>query len=238
MDFTGKNILIVGGSSGIGLALAKQLHSDGANLIVASRQRRDLPDEIKHVKLDILEDVSTLSEHLPDELHGLVYAVGSINLKPFNRLNEQDFLQDYRINVLGAIKVLQLSLKALQAAKPSSVVLFSTVAAKTGMPYHTSVASAKKGVEGLAISLAAEFSPAGIRVNVVAPSLTDTPLAASLLNTDDKKQASAKRHPLGRYGNVTDISNAVRFLLDENSSGWMTGQVLGVDGGLSTLKPL
>jgi NAD(P)-dependent dehydrogenase (short-subunit alcohol dehydrogenase family) len=163
--------------------------------------------------------------------------VGSITLKPFSRLTEEDFITEYRLNVVGAVKTIQQSYRSLRNAKASSIVLISSVAARTGMSYHASIAAAKSGVEGLAFSLAAEFASQNIRVNVVAPSLTDTPLASNLINTPEKRETSAKRHPLGRIGMPEDIASAISFLLSDESS-WISGQVLGVDGGMGNLKNL
>lgn len=236
MDFDGKNILVAGGSSGIGLSLVKLLSRRGAAVYTVSRSAsNEWPVGTNHLALDVLEDVAAISAWLPEQLHGLVYSVGSINLKPFNRLSEHDFLNDYKINVLGAVKILQQSLKQLKSAKGASVVLVSSVAAGAGMGFHASIASAKGAVEGLALSLASEFAPHQIRVNVISPSLTDTPLAQSLLNTPEKREASAKRHPLNKFGAPEDISNAMAFLLSD-ASAWITGQVIGVDGGLGVLK--
>jgi 3-oxoacyl-[acyl-carrier protein] reductase len=236
MSFKDKIFLVVGGSSGIGLALVKQLVQDGARVINISRKAAtDWPAGVEHLEMDILSDLSNLSAQLPDVLHGLVYAAGSINLKPFNRLTTDDFLSDYRINVLGAVAVLQQSLKALRASGQASVVLYSTVAAKVGLSFHASVSAAKGAVSGLTLALAAELATQHIRVNAIAPSLTDTPLAGSLLSTDDKRDASNKRHPIGRYGQPDDIASATKFLLSDESS-WMTGQIISIDGGMSTLK--
>lgn len=235
---SGKNIVIAGGSSGIGLALALSLEQRGARVTVISRGRRELPESIAHIAADVLNLPDDFGTRLPEVIDGLVYAIGSINLKPFSRLTAQDFQHDHALNVLGAVRIIQHCLKKLQASESASIVLFSTVAVHTGMPYHASVASAKAAVEGLARSLAAEYSVQRIRVNVIAPSLTDTPLASALLSTDEKKQASAKRHPLGRYGKPDDCASAAAFLLNAEHSGWITGQVIAVDGGLSTLKPL
>ncbi|RYD71522.1 MAG: SDR family oxidoreductase, partial [Sphingobacteriales bacterium] len=180
-------------------------------------------------------DTAALTEFLPDDLHGLVYSVGSITLIPFGRVSEEDFLNDYRLNVIGAAKVIQQALKNLKAAGSSSIVLISSVAASTGMGFHSSISAAKAGVEGLTKSLAAEFAAINVRVNAVAPSLTDTRLASSLLNTDDKKMASAKRHPIGKYGQPEDIATAITFLLSEESN-WITGQVINIDGGMGSLR--
>ncbi|MBD1366910.1 SDR family oxidoreductase [Mucilaginibacter sp. ZT4R22] len=238
MNFNNKNILVVGGSSGIGLAIIKQLSAKGATVYNASRSvSAEWPNGVNHIPLDVLDDASQLAGLLPEQLHGLVYSVGSINLKPFNRLSKDDFLNDYRLNVLGAAAVIQQSLKALKNAGEASVVLFSTVAATVGMGFHASIASAKGAINGLTISLAAELSPNHIRVNAVAPSLTDTPLAKNLLSSDEKREASAKRHPLGKFGTPDDLAAAAIFLLSGDSS-WITGQILGVDGGLSSIKPI
>ena len=229
------NYLVVGGSSGIGLELVRTLLKDGHTVYSASRQMRELPAEAKFIELDILGDVSILKTEVPEELHGIVYCPGTINLKPFGRLSEDDFLNDYKTNVLGAIKVLQQVIPKLKNVPTSSVVLFSTVAANTGMGFHASVSASKSALQGLAVSLAAEFAASRIRVNVIAPSLTDTPLASALLSNPERKEASDKRHPLGRIGSATEIADAAAFLLSDKSA-WITGQVLGIDGGMSTLR--
>lgn len=237
-NFQGKNILIIGGTSGVGKTLLDHLMDTEATLYVASRKEPavDVLSKIHHIQLDVNEISNELDE-LPSELHGLVYCPGTITLKPFQGLKEKDFQADFNLNVLGAVRVLQASLKNLRAAKGASVVLFSTVAAQLGLNYHASIAAAKGALEGMGKSLAAEFASKKIRVNLIAPSLTDTPLAKNLLSTDDKKEASDQRHPIGRYGKSEDIANVAAFLLSEESS-WITGQVMHVDGGLSTLKPL
>jgi len=236
MNFEGKNILVVGGSTGIGLSLVKLLQQHHANVYAVSRSSSDeWPSSVQYLQADVTGNLDAFADFLPAELHGIVYSVGSINLKPFSRLTEEDFLNDYKINVLGAVRTIQQSVKQLKNAGASSVVLISSVAARTGMPYHTSIAAAKAAVEGFAVSLAAEFAAQQIRVNVVAPSLTDTPLSQNLLSTDEKREASAKRHPLGKIGKPADISSLIAFLLSEQSA-WITGQVIGVDGGLGKLK--
>lgn len=232
-----KNILIIGASSGIGLEMAKILAEKEYQLITASRH---LSDELKNLNTQHFEwDVTQTIEDkiiIPDTLHGVVYAPGTINLKPFHRLTEEEFLHDYQVNVLGATRVLQFCTRPLKKAKGASVVLFSTVAVKVGMGFHSSIAMAKGAVEGLTKSLAAEWANSKIRVNAIAPSLTDTPLAENLLATDEKRQNSAKRHPIGRVGNAQDVAQLAALLLSDEGS-WVTGQILGVDGGMSTLKP-
>lgn len=194
-----------------------------------------MAEEVSFFKADLTEDLNDLETFLPQQLHGLVYAVGSITLKPFGRLTDEDFLKDFQLNVLGAARLIRHALKPIKNAAGASIVLISSVAARTGMPYHASIAAAKAALEGMALTLAAELAFQKVRVNVVAPSLTDTPLAQGLLNSTEKREASAKRHPLGKIGQPEDISELIAFLLSDNSS-WMTGQVIGLDGGLGKLK--
>jgi len=236
MRFEDKNILVIGASSGIGFELTGLLERQGAKVFAASRNRSDnWTESVQYQMLDVNEGFETLGQFLPEKLHGLVYSVGNINLKPFSRLTEKDFLEDFRLNVLGAVMSIQASLNSLKNAAQASVVLISSVAARTGMGFHASTATSKAAVEGLAVSLAAELAGIGIRVNVVAPSLTDTPMASKFLNTPEKAQASARRHPIGRYGKAEDVSALIAFLLSEESS-WITGQVISVDGGMGTLR--
>ncbi len=223
-----KRYVIVGGSYGIGKSVAEQLRGEGEIQII-SRTNPEM-NSVQWTEVDVLEDA--LPE-APTALTGLVYAPGSINLKPFARLKEADFLEDLRINYLGAIRVLQHYEKALKAGK-GSVVLFSTVAVQTGMNFHTSIAGAKGAVEGLIRSLAAEWAPT-VRVNGIAPSLTDTTLASRLLRNDKQREASAQRHPLQRIGNPEEIARAANFLLQDTGS-WITGQIIKVDGGISNIR--
>lgn len=223
-----KNIVVIGGNSGIGENLVGKLEKIGANVFSYSRSAEG------EYALDVTKEFTDISG-LPDVIDGLVYCPGSINLKPFHRFSLEDFRNDYEINVLGAVKVLQASMKGLKKSDSASVVLYSTVAVQIGLGFHASIASAKGAVEGLVKSLAAEWAPNRIRVNAVAPSLTDTPLAHQLLGNDDKKEASKKRHPLGRYGHPSDIASATLYLLSEDAS-WMTGQILHLDGGISSVK--
>lgn len=233
--FEGKNILIVGASSGIGQATAQLIQAAGATVFTAGRRQ---PEGVQstHLTWDATQpDESDLSA-LPTTLHGLVYAPGSIRLAPFGRLTPDHFQEDFALNVLGAIAILKTVLPALIQSKSASVVLFSTVAAQLGFGLHSSVSVSKSAVEGLTKSLAAEYAPYGIRFNAVAPSLTNTPLAQSAgLVAPNRLEAAGKRHPLGRVGMPQDIAGMVAFLLSDES-GWITGQILGVDGGMSTLK--
>ena len=227
-----KNILLIGGSYGIGLALAKELQNKN-NVFVASRTNEDLDNlNVTHIQFDASTDTLDTSK-LPEVIDGLVYLPGSINLRPFKGLKPEVFESDLQINFIGLVKVIQTVLPNLTASNQSSIVLFSSVAASMGMPFHTSVAASKGAIEGFAKALAAEYAPK-IRVNVIAPSLTDTPLADKFLNNDVKKEKSSERHPLKRFGQPEDIAQMASFLLSENSS-WMSGQILHVDGGMSTL---
>ncbi|RSK29555.1 SDR family NAD(P)-dependent oxidoreductase [Hymenobacter metallilatus] len=237
MEFADKNILIVGASSGIGLATARLLHTLNAHLFTASRHHSPELAELgtTFVELDVTQPVGTVLDGLPEVLHGVVYCPGSIKLRPFERIPAEDFRADLELNVLGAVQVLQACMKRLKKANGASVVLFSTVAADTGMAFHASIATAKAAVEGLTRALAAEYAASGVRVNCVAPSLTNTPLAAALLNTPEKAEASAKRHPLQRIGEPQDLAYMTSFLLSDHGS-FVTGQVLPVDGGMGRLK--
>lgn len=230
-----KNIVVVGAGRGIGLATVKALQNE--TLFSISHQlTNELADfNTAFYPLDAAKDDLALLADLPEVIHGIVYCPGSINLRPFNRLTAQDFLNDFQQNVLGAIAVIQYLLARLKKADGASIVLFSSVAVKMGMPFHASIAAAKGAIEGLAKSLAAELATSKIRVNVIAPSLTDTPLASALLSSDEKREAAAKRHPLNSIGSADEIGQLVAFLIQDNSR-WITGQVIGVDGGIGSLK--
>lgn len=231
-----KHFLIVGGSSGIGLEIVKALHEKGNEVCVGSRTNDQLAElvGVHHLRLDVTADPLNL-EGLPEVLNGMVYCPGTIRLKPFQRLTIDDFLEDLQVNFLGAVRTIQACLTRLRKSKTgASVVLFSTVAVKTGMPFHASVAGAKAAVEGLTRSLAAEFAPR-IRFNAIAPSLTDTPLAQNLLSSEEKRQASADRHPLKRIGTPQEIAGLAVHLLSDAST-WLTGQIIHSDGGMSALR--
>lgn len=232
MRLAGKNILIVGASSGIGAQLATLAAAEGANIFTAGRKET----AYNHLTFDALQPASTdWTGFLPETLHGLVYCPGTIQLKPFQRISQSDFSQELQVNLLGFAAVVQACLKQLKAAQGASVVSFSTVAAQTGMSFHAGIAAAKAGLEGLNRSLAAELASANIRFNCIAPSLTDTPLAGNLLSTPEKRAAAGQRHPLGTIGMPEDHANAAVFLLSQESR-WITGQTIAIDGGMSVLR--
>ncbi len=227
-----KNILLIGGSYGIGLAIVKELEDEN-KVFIASRTFENIPYmNVTHIPFDAITDTLDMSK-LPEVIDGLVYCPGSINLRPFKGLKIETYESDLQINFISLVKVIQSVLPNLTASKQSSIVLFSSVAASMGMPFHTSVAAAKGAVEGFAKALAAEYAPK-IRVNVIAPSLTDTPLAEKFLNNEVKREKSAERHPLKRYGTSEDMAQMAGFLLSDKSS-WISGQVFHVDGGMSRL---
>lgn len=228
-----KNYLIIGASSGIGKAIAEQLAAEGHTVHATYNQKEvDSSPSINFHQLDVTTDFEL--DFLPEVLDGVIYCPGSINLKPFKRLKAEAFLEDLNLQVVGAIKVIQMAMPALSKSDQASIVLFSSVAVQSGFNFHSQVAVSKGAIEGLTKALAAEFAPS-VRVNAIAPSLTDTPLAAKLLSTDQKREANALRHPLKRIGSADDIAQSALFLLSEKSS-WITGQILHVDGGMSSIK--
>jgi NAD(P)-dependent dehydrogenase (short-subunit alcohol dehydrogenase family) len=229
-----KHYLIAGGSSGIGRALVLKLAEAGHHVTVLSRNRNDLPEEIAHFTVDFESEQYELPV-LNSSINGLVYMPGSIQLKPFKSIKSEEYLKDFRLNVLGAINCIRHFLPNMNS-EGASIVLMSSVVVETGMPYHSLVGASKGAVEGLCRSLAAELAPR-IRVNVIAPSLTDTPLAEKFLNSEEKRQASIERHPLKRVGNAHEIADMAAFLLSD-SSAFMTAQIVRMDGGMSGVRKI
>lgn len=229
-----KNYLIIGASSGIGKALAEQLASLG-NKVYASYHTQDTANKenLIYQSYNVLDHEAELQD-LPDSLDGFIYCPGSINLKPFARIKSEDFIADYDLQVGGAIRALQQVLPLLKKVDQSSIIFFSTVAVQSGFNFHSQVSSSKGAIEGLTKALAAEFAPK-IRVNAIAPSLTDTPLASRLLGTEEKRTANAQRHPLKQIGSAGNIAKTAAFLLSEDAS-WITGQILHADGGISSIR--
>ena len=235
----GKTI-IYGGSGGIGAAIARRLSSAGGSLHLAGRNKERLSRLAGELGCGYSVGDVTRSELFPrvvqeagEKIDGLVYAVGTINLGGFQRLEEDDYLNDFKVNALGAALAVKAAKKALQQNAPASVVLFSSVAADNGFSFHASMGMAKAAVNGLTVSLAAELAPQ-IRVNAIAPSLVKTPLTEKMLSNEKTLDAVAAMHPLKRLGEADEIASLAAFLLSRDSA-WMTGQVVGVDGGRSTI---
>lgn len=224
--------LVIGASSGIGKATCTQLIEQGHEVYGTFNQTQEgLHPQVNWAYWNSNDPFEI---DLPNVLDGVVYCPGTIDLKPFRKLNSIDLAADLSIHVFGAVQVLQSVYSRLKKSAHPAVVLFSSVAARVGFNYHTQVSMCKGAIEGLTVSLAAEWSP-HIRVNAVAPSLTQTPLAEKLLSTPEKIAVNAKRHPLNTLGEAEDLAHLVTFLLTEKSR-WMTGQLLGIDGGISTLR--
>ena len=228
-----KNYLVIGGSSGIGKEISELLSNENIVFSTSRNELNESNENIRHIKYDVLVDELD-PELLPDQIDGFVYCPGTINLRPFRSLKLETFRSDLELNLIGAIKTLQIILTRLQQSPSSSIIFYSTVAVKTGMPFHSSVSSSKSALEGLTKSLAAEFAPK-IRVNCIAPSIVNTPLANKFLNTEDKIEKAAARHPLNKIGTAKEIAQLTQYLLDDKSK-WITGQIINIDGGISSVK--
>jgi 3-oxoacyl-[acyl-carrier protein] reductase len=226
-----KTYLFAGASSAIAKEAAQLLQSKGHKVIGISTKEKDFNyDEFYHVESYDFGSFPTLE----DAIDGIAYFPGTINLKPFHRFKPEEFTADYTINTLGAVAFTQSYLANLKKAENASVVFISTVAVGIGMPFHASIAMAKGAVEGLTKSLAAEYAPL-IRVNCIAPSLVNSPLAEKFVSSPEKIESMQKRNPMQKVGDPIDVANAVVFLLGSESS-WVSGQIMAVDGGMSTLK--
>ena len=229
-----ESFVIVGGSTGIGLGIVKRLAAEGKQVVVLSRTSDSISglDGVSHVQVDLATDEVT-SDMLPEKISGLAYCPGTLNLGSIRKLKPETFRADFEVNVVGAVKVIRASVASLKAAEASSVLMFSTVAVGQGMPAHASIAASKGAVEGLARTLASELAPA-IRVNCIAPALTNTPLTSRFFENEEKVAAMGEKYPLKRTGTVDDLAEMAHFLLSDKAS-WITGQVIGVDGGMSTV---
>ena len=230
-----KNYIVVGGSKGIGLGITKTLSERGHQVLVLSRTAENLSGlaGVTHRAFDVTTDEIAKGE-LPESIDGLAYCPGSINLRSFRSLKPEIYREDFELNVVGAIKIIQAALPGLKKNGASSVVLYSTVAVAMGMHAHASIAASKGAIEGLTRTLAAELSPQ-TRVNCIAPALTDTPMTEKFFADPEKAEAMAEMYPLNRTGRVADIAAASLFLLDGEST-WITGQVLGIDGGMANVR--
>jgi len=227
-----KTFVIIGSTTGIGLRMAEQLAQNNRVFGVSRREHSEINHaNYTHFSFDVLAD-SWDTIPFPEQIDGLVYCPGSIQLKPLKMLTDKVIREDMEINFFGAINCIKAVSDRLQ--QNSSILLFSTVAVQQGMPFHASIAAAKGAIEGLTRSLAAEFAPK-VRVNAIAPSIVDTPLAKRLLNNDRKRELISDKHPLKRVGEVKDISELGCFLLSPSAS-WITGQIIGVDGGKSSIS--
>ena len=227
-----KNILVIGGNSSIGQEVIKLANSQGDNVIATSRSIIDIPLK-NFIQLDPNEDLSEL-DTLPDSIDALLYCPGSISLKSIQRMDISDVRDDFRINVEGAFNIIKKVLPNLKKDDGASVVFISSVAAKNGMTFHSSIAASKAALEGFARSLASELAPR-VAINCVAPSLTNTPMAEHLLNNEKKLQSSEERHPLNTIGDPARIAGVIYNLFSAKDN-WITGQTINVDGGLSTLR--
>ncbi len=237
-----RRVLIYGGSGGIGTATARMLRARGHDLHLVGRNQDKLSEIAGELGARFTagdvndgELFARASREAGEPLDGLVYAVGTITLRSLSRLSEADFINDFRINAMGAVLAVQAGLPALRKSTgTASVVLFPSIAARQGFSLHSSIAMAKGAVNGLTLSLAAELAPK-VRVNAIAPSLTQTPLAAKVLGNDQAAASIANAHPLPRLGTSDDIAALAVFLLSQEAD-WITGQIIGVDGGRSTLR--
>jgi NAD(P)-dependent dehydrogenase (short-subunit alcohol dehydrogenase family) len=228
-----KNYLVIGGSSGVGKSIVDILQSDNHAVVSSFRSNsKESTEKVKYFQFDAMSDDLDL-DLLPDELDGLVYCPGSIHLKPFHQIKDEEYMADFQLQSLGAVRVIRRVLPKLKKSKKASIVLFSTIAVQKGFSFHALVSMSKGAIEGLTKALAAEFAPI-IRVNAVAPALTDTPLANQLLNSPKKREFHSEKNPLKKIGTPEDIAEAAVYLLSDKSS-WVTGQILHIDGGSSVI---
>ena len=226
-----KNIVIIGGSKGIGAEIVKQQLANNNQVFNISRNAPEVSSpNLKHFELNVLSDILPEIENIDT----LIYCPGSINLKPIGSLSIDDFRNDFEINVIGAVKAIQKYLPTLKKGNDPSIVLFSTVAVKLGMPYHASIATAKAGIEGLVKSLGAELASV-VRVNAIAPTITETTLAANILRNDRMKENMVERHPMKNYLKPDEVAKMANFLISEDAKS-ISGQIFEMDYGLVTFK--
>ncbi|MFL2543593.1 MAG: SDR family NAD(P)-dependent oxidoreductase [Alphaproteobacteria bacterium] len=235
-----KKILIFGGTGAIGFSIAKKMNEEGYSPVIISRNKEDLASKAENIgceyeTCDILDSnqIENVSKKYNDEVVGLAYCVGSINLKPLRMSKNDDFIDSFKINTLGAINVIKSNLPSL-TKNNGSILLFSTVAVQQGFTNHSIVSSSKGAIEGLTLSLAAEFAPK-IRVNCIAPSLTESKMSQKMVSNETIKKAIENMHPIPKIGQGEDFGDLSSFLLSEKNS-WITGQIFHIDGGRSTLR--
>ena len=235
-----KKLLIFGGTGAIGKSIAKKIKEDGHDPIIIARNEQELKNtsieiDCKYEKCDVLNlnQIEEISKKYNDEVYGLAYCIGSINLRPLRMTKDDDFIESFKINTLGAINAIKNNLSSL-TKNNGSILLFSTIAVQQGFVNHSIVSSAKGAIEGLTLSLAAEFAPK-IRVNCIAPSLTDSKMSQKMISNDIIKKAIENMHPIPKIGNGEDFSDLASFLLGEKNN-WITGQIFHIDGGRSTLR--
>ena len=235
-----KKILIFGGTGAIGFSIAKNLKDQGYNPIIISRSEEDLIVKAKEINCsyeicDVLEvdQIEEISKKYSEDVIGLAYCVGSINLRPLKITKDNDFIDSFKINTLGAINAVKMNQSSL-TNNNGSILFFSTIAVQQGFTNHSIVSSSKGAIEGLTLSLAAEFAPK-IRVNCIAPSLTDSKMSQKMVSNETIRKAIENMHPIPKIGNGDDFGNLASFLLGEKNN-WITGQIFHIDGGRSTLR--
>ena len=235
-----KKILVFGGSGSIGKALAAKLNKDDYSPIIISRNENELKNISSEIKCDYricdvlnIDEIKKIADEFKNNVYGIAYCVGSINLKPLKITKDEDFIESFKINTLGAINTIKVNQESLEKNN-GSILLYSTIAVKQGFTNHTVVSTAKGAIEGLTLSLAAEFAPK-IRVNCIAPSLTDAKMTQKLISNENIKKAIENMHPLPKIGTGEDFADIGSFLLSSKNS-WITGQIFHIDGGRSTLR--
>ena len=235
-----KKILIFGGTGAIGFSIAQKIKTDGYDPIIMARNEEELKNKAKEIDCDYsicdvlkIEQIEKIAEQYNEDVFGIAYCVGSINLRPLKMCKNEDYIDSFKINTLGAINAIKTNLTSLNKNN-GSILLFSTIAVQQGFTNHSIVSSSKGAIEGLTLSLAAEFAPK-IRVNCIAPSLTDSKMSQKMLSNETMKKAIENMHPIPKIGLGDDFGELGSFLLSERNN-WITGQIFHIDGGRSTLR--